>query len=562
MPSVHSQRQGEVSRVTRSGRKITYCLNVIQQPERARACGAGAKCEQSGRQWKALANNTIASADRRPVDPPPVVELKVFEGEGEKKEDITFSYEANFFLFASLEAARPIAHARHQPAPPQQPPPVLTGMPVSGMAYLDRPREAGYFIFPDLSVRHEGRYKLSFNLYEQTKREHDLDVEQLDGQSKAPNGNESPDSSFDFRMEVKSDTFNVWSAKKFPGLKESTQLSRQVAEQGCRVRIRRDVRMRRRGEGKPGDYEEPYEEQYARGRAAEEAERVSRSRSSSASGLDGTGPNGQPYYQPNNPGNNLNFLGNSSQFAAPPPPFPGPQHNGPPQHQHAPPPPPSHAPHHYQQQAPSQSSYSRPQPAHQNSYQYDRSYPQSAYPANARRDTFEHEARRASAPQPPREYPPSVETSSHRASIHHPIAPHRPYNGPPPPSSPFIMAPMKLNEPRERQPSLPSFQAPAIPSFQGPIVPDPYLCAPEPVKAGGKRGFDNAFRQSSIASSQQPLHNGQRPSIAHVDAGPQNADEDDDEYSIDSFSNMEYKRADGRGVRIPERGRDGERAEN
>jgi hypothetical protein len=45
MSARHAERQGEVSRVTRSGRRITYCLKVIQQPERARACGSGAKCE-------------------------------------------------------------------------------------------------------------------------------------------------------------------------------------------------------------------------------------------------------------------------------------------------------------------------------------------------------------------------------------------------------------------------------------------------------------------------------------------------------------------------------------
>ena len=93
------------------------------------------------------ANCPPASADRRPVDPPPVVELKVYEGEGPNRTDITFSYDANFFCFATLRLARPIAHGRTQ-QPPQQPP-VLTGMPASGMAYLDRPAEAGYFIFPD-----------------------------------------------------------------------------------------------------------------------------------------------------------------------------------------------------------------------------------------------------------------------------------------------------------------------------------------------------------------------------------------------------------------------------
>lgn len=164
---------------------------------------------------------------------------------GQEAKDITFHYNANFFLFATLELARPIAHGRVQ-TPATTSTPVLTGMPVSGMAYLDRPSEAGYFLFPDLSVRHEGLYRLSFNLYEETKEEKDLDEE-------TSNSKQSPvGASFDWRMEIKSVNFSVYSAKKFPGLAESTTLSRTVAEQGCRVRIRRDVRMRRR-DGKPSN---------------------------------------------------------------------------------------------------------------------------------------------------------------------------------------------------------------------------------------------------------------------------------------------------------------------
>jgi hypothetical protein len=33
-----------VDRVTKSGRRLFYKLTVIQQPERARACGSGPKC--------------------------------------------------------------------------------------------------------------------------------------------------------------------------------------------------------------------------------------------------------------------------------------------------------------------------------------------------------------------------------------------------------------------------------------------------------------------------------------------------------------------------------------
>ena len=40
-----NETEHSVSRVTREGKKLTYKLSVMQQPERARACGAGAKCE-------------------------------------------------------------------------------------------------------------------------------------------------------------------------------------------------------------------------------------------------------------------------------------------------------------------------------------------------------------------------------------------------------------------------------------------------------------------------------------------------------------------------------------
>ncbi|KAI5841440.1 velvet factor-domain-containing protein [Morchella snyderi] len=217
-------------RTLQDGSRLEYRMQVLQQPERARACGMGAK----------------SHADRRPVDPPPVVELRLFQGT--EKTDVTFSHNSNFFLFATLEQARPIAQGRGMPAP--APAPVLTGVPVSGMAYLDRPNPAGYFIFPDLSVRHEGKYRLRFALYEETK----------DEIFPIPSDSLEPREWATHRLDVKSKAFTVFSAKKFPGLAESTALSRIVAEQGCRVRIRRDVRMRRRSDRQGRDSEDRMDE--------------------------------------------------------------------------------------------------------------------------------------------------------------------------------------------------------------------------------------------------------------------------------------------------------------
>lgn len=180
------------------------------------------------------------------MDPPPVVQLRILEGEA--KNDITFSYNANFFLYTTLEHARPIAQGR-VPSTAQASFPVLTGTPVAGIAYLDRPDLAGYFVFPDLSVRHEGKYRLSFNLYEEVKDPKDADAEPAGTSSEiaeVKHAPMAPQAHVHYRLEVKSMPFNVYSAKKFPGLAESTNISRIVAEQGCRVRIRRDVRMRRR----------------------------------------------------------------------------------------------------------------------------------------------------------------------------------------------------------------------------------------------------------------------------------------------------------------------------
>ena len=205
-------------------------------------------------------NIEAASADRRPVDPPPIVELKILEGEDNDQRDVTFNFTANYFLFSTLEQARNIAPHRGGQGQAQQLT-VLTGTPVAGMVFLDRPSPAGYFIFPDLSVRHEGKYRLSFSLYEELKDAKDQDK---DSDPSKPNG--AGDAHVTHRLEVKSVPFTVYSAKKFPGLTESTALSRMVAEQGCRVRIRRDVRMRRR-DTKSGKDWDGYEDETADARA-------------------------------------------------------------------------------------------------------------------------------------------------------------------------------------------------------------------------------------------------------------------------------------------------------
>ena len=42
--AVTNETESVMTRVTKEGRKLTYEMNVLQQPQRARACGSGAKC--------------------------------------------------------------------------------------------------------------------------------------------------------------------------------------------------------------------------------------------------------------------------------------------------------------------------------------------------------------------------------------------------------------------------------------------------------------------------------------------------------------------------------------
>lgn len=146
-------------------------------------------------------------------------------------------------LYASLEFARPIANnniytTNHCP--------VLTGTNCAGAAYLTKPANAIYFIFPDLSVRHEGFYRLKFHLFEQNRPQPSVAlVTGVSGQTEREFTPIRQAESMINRTSVYSPPFQVFSAKKFPGLENSTPLSMIMSEQGCRVRIRREVRQRR-----------------------------------------------------------------------------------------------------------------------------------------------------------------------------------------------------------------------------------------------------------------------------------------------------------------------------
>ncbi|KAL8366143.1 hypothetical protein RB595_004761 [Gaeumannomyces hyphopodioides] len=504
-----------IERMTKGGRRLFYQLDVIQQPERARACGSGPK----------------STSDRRPVDPPPVVELRIFEGpRRDQARDITFTYNANFFLFATLENARVIAHARGQP-PQASTTPVLTGMPVSGMAYLDRPQEAGYFLFPDLSVRHEGRYKLAFNLYEETKEDADKD----------PDNGEPQGASFDWRMELKSADFTVYSAKKFPGLATSTSLSRTMAEQGTRVRIRRDVRMRRR-DGKPGDAGEGDVPRRHRSQTPDAVPKDYRGRSTSGSTDRGPLSGGDPSRRPSDAEFRPPPPGFQAQVPPPPPSHMGyngaPQYGAPPRPHYAPPPSSGHAspappqsPSYSQQAHP---AYAQPQPPTPAPYMDRRP---SLHPSDARlyhpspqRESFSSDSRRmstvsnygdrSSTPLSAHENAKAVDNyrNTNSASLKLPgisaLVTQDPMQAPPPPTATAAAHPIPPPPPPPFDPFKdPPLLLPSSGDDQECLDPNnpKYLWGEKHVNSNGKRQHPDNVSTNWLYRANTSAKNGQRP---------------------------------------------------
>ncbi|KAK8846536.1 hypothetical protein IAR55_005622 [Kwoniella newhampshirensis] len=196
-----------------------YEMVIRQQPVQARMCGVGEK------------------SDRRPVDPTPIIQLKVIDGNGDDvtpgdegsrslcrpnpgPNEMTFMQNPYYFLFACLvggsddqdDELHVIDDGKTR---------FLTGTPVSSLYHLKDldNTDAAFFVFPDLGVRKEGRYKLKLTLFEIVDQE------------------------VFYCTTMFTSAFSVFSAKKFPGMSKATDLSKSFADQGLKIRVRKDPRQ-------------------------------------------------------------------------------------------------------------------------------------------------------------------------------------------------------------------------------------------------------------------------------------------------------------------------------
>ncbi|ORX90449.1 hypothetical protein K493DRAFT_317977 [Basidiobolus meristosporus CBS 931.73] len=196
---------------------LEYKLEVVQQPERARMCGFGER-------------------DRRPIDPPPIVKLITLKEDGSPNSipidstsfvvhvDLWSSdcqKDCNVLLSTSGTHTRQGASSAFVTSDKGVYSRNLVGSLVSSAYNLsDHNGEKGiFFIFPDLSIRTEGKYCLRFLF---------TDLSQTD---------QFPHSMV--RTWVYSAPFSVYPAKSFPGVTVITELSKSFAKQGIKLAMRR-----------------------------------------------------------------------------------------------------------------------------------------------------------------------------------------------------------------------------------------------------------------------------------------------------------------------------------
>lgn len=123
---------------------------LSRQPRQARMAGSGEK------------------ADRRPIDPPPIIRLRTRKAHARKKPEhlltdndlVTPTLTHTLFMFASLvpeNSEEELFEAHGSKSA------LVAGSVVSSLFHL---KDSSCFVFPDMSIRVEGRWRFKMSLYE------------------------------------------------------------------------------------------------------------------------------------------------------------------------------------------------------------------------------------------------------------------------------------------------------------------------------------------------------------------------------------------------------------
>lgn len=183
----------------------TYTIELRQEPKAARACGFGER-------------------DRRVIDPPPILQMKINSPTSTRDE-----------LKAMIRSNMSVVHCtlwdpatnKDDTAMPgttdkRQQRRLMGTLVSSPFVGLDEHNVEGcFFTFPDLSVRTPGIYSLKFSLVV------------LDPTNMRPGGSATVQST------AMSAPFQVYNAKDFCGMRASTALTKKLKHQGCLISVKK-----------------------------------------------------------------------------------------------------------------------------------------------------------------------------------------------------------------------------------------------------------------------------------------------------------------------------------
>lgn len=192
---------------------LKYTLSIRQQPAAARACGFGER-------------------DRRVIDPPPILELKITDpATGRPEQDHNGMLALHCTLMTpdgKHDDTEVASTGPEQPASRR----LMGTLVASPYQAKDEHGVAGtFFVFPDLSCRSPGKYRLRFKLL------------RIDPMAMAPGV------SYPSVHVIQSDVFSVYTAKDFPGMRASSGLLVSLRRQGLNVGVKKGSEARK-GKGK------------------------------------------------------------------------------------------------------------------------------------------------------------------------------------------------------------------------------------------------------------------------------------------------------------------------
>ncbi|KAJ3127761.1 hypothetical protein HK098_005878 [Nowakowskiella sp. JEL0407] len=188
----------------------------------------------------------VNEKDRKTIDPLPILQLFVDDpaSSGQTKNFVSNPF---YFTYATLIHATTDQEYNIMKDTNSR---TLAGSIVSSLQRLKDLDDTfcGFFVFPDISVRIEGKFRIRFTLFEIV----DNDVIN--------------------RCSVISDIFTVHGVKGYPGASESTELSRHLAEQGLKIRVKKDTRQSKNKSNSRTRDSEPIESESPRKRHTREPE--------------------------------------------------------------------------------------------------------------------------------------------------------------------------------------------------------------------------------------------------------------------------------------------------